>query len=281
MTKIEIQDWIKQSTTRLYDSSETPFMEARVLLSHVVGQSREWLALHPETLLDTKQLEKLENLVSRLIQGEPLSYLTGTRSFFGLDFTVNSNVLIPRPETEQLVEECISWFELHPTRRRMADVGTGSGIIAICVADHFDDLVIDAYDVSKSALEIARINAEKHQRSPQIHFVVNDLLNGVETSYDLIAANLPYIPTGSLETLVVVKHEPRLALDGGVDGLDLVKRLITQSVLRLAPGGLMILEIESGQADACIEFASTHFPDARITLLYDLANLPRIIKIQK
>jgi release factor glutamine methyltransferase len=281
MTKIEIQDWIKQSTTRLRDTSETPFMEARVLLSYVLGQTREWLALHPENLLTSDQLEQLEYLLSRLIQGEPLSYLTGTRSFFGLDFAVNPDVLVPRPETEQIVEECISWFELHPTRRRMADVGTGSGIIAICVADHFNDLEIDAYDVSKAALETARINTETHHLSPQIHFILNDLLAGVETAYDLIAANLPYIPSRVLEKLEVRKHEPWLALDGGVDGLELVKQLITQSVERLAPGGLLILEIESGQADACIEFASNQILGARITQHNDLANLPRIIKIQK
>lgn len=281
MTTIEVQDWIKQSITRLRDTSETPFMEARVLVTKVTGQSREWLALHPEACLDVAQIEELDELLDRLSKGEPLAYLTGTRSFFGFDFCVTPDVLIPRPETEQLVEECIAWLEAHPTRRRMADVGTGSGIIAICVADRFPDLAVDAFDVSEAALEIAKTNAEKHPCAQQIHFDLNNLLEGVNHQYDMIAANLPYIPTNTLESLAVTRYEPRLALDGGPDGLDLLRRLITQAVDRLAVGGLMILEIESRQGDACAMIARSIFPGAEIRLLHDLANLPRIIKIQK
>lgn len=279
MTKINVNDWLIHSTKELSKTSDLASLETQVVLSHVLQQSREWLVSHPEHTLHEEQALEADQQIKRVIEGVPLPYITGKQAFFGLDFIVNPHVLIPRPETEQLVEECIQWLEEHPNKRKMVDVGTGSGIIAITLADRFSDLEMTAIDLSDQALEVAKCNADRLNILQNIKFLKCDLLENCDEKFDLIAANLPYIPSGLLQTLSVSKHEPILALDGGEDGLDLISRLLVQSEIHIIPGGMTILEIESSLAQATMDLANTLLPRAKKTLLNDLATQPRILKI--
>lgn len=278
-TKISLQIWANKSIQALTDS-ETPTLEVQAIMAFTLGQSREWLVTHSDTLLTEEQKENLDKYLQLLQSGEPLAYITGSRSFYGLDFIVSPDVLIPRPETELLVEEAIAWLELNPTRRRALDVGTGSGAIAITLADLFPDLQIGGIDISPQALEIARQNSVLLHLDNRIEWLLNDLLTGIENKVDLIVANLPYIPTPILETLEVIHHEPRLALDGGEDGLDLIRRLLEQSMSLMNANGLILLEIEANQEKQAVELAQRNYPSSKIACLFDYANLPRLIKIQ-
>lgn len=280
MTKTKINDWITNSAKQLALQSEIPILESQVILAYVLQKPREWLVTHPDDELNDPQLKDANENLSRLIGGVPLPYITGKQAFFGLEFMVNPDVLIPRPETEQLVEECIQWFEEHPTRRKMVDVGTGSGVIAITLADRFSDLEVTAVDVSPQALEIASQNAAKFGVEQNIKFLQNDLLEKCGQRFDLIAANLPYIQRSILKDLPVARQEPLLALDGGEDGLVLISRLLKQCEEHIKLGGLIILEIESTLSESVLELAETLLPNGKNTLLNDLAKLPRIIKIQ-
>jgi release factor glutamine methyltransferase len=280
MTKNNIDEWLNNALKQLEKRSEFPLLEIQVLLAHVINKPREWLISHPDEPLSDTQVQAANEQLTRLLNGVPLPYITGRQAFFGLDFVVSPDVLIPRPETEQLVEECIQWLEEHPTKRKMVDVGTGSGVIAVTLADHFDDLEVTAMDISDQALEIARQNAEQFRVDQKIVFLKNDLLDNCKKRFDLIAANLPYIPTETLKTLPVSRHEPVVALDGGEDGLDLISRLLSRCEDHIKPGGMIILEIESGQSNSVLSLANSLLPRAKTTLLFDLAKLPRIIKIQ-
>jgi release factor glutamine methyltransferase len=178
------------------------------------------------------------------------------------------------------VEECIKWLEKRPSKRRMVDVGTGSGIIAITLANSFSDLAITAIDISEKALSVARNNAKKFHLEERVIFIHNNLLADHQVKYDLIAANLPYIPQGILKDLKVSKFEPELALNGGKDGLELIHKLLVQSRTNINPGGLIILEFQYDQAQSVEKTAEIYFPNAEISILNDLAGRPRISKIQ-
>lgn len=279
MTKTKTNDWLIESSRLLAEHSEFASLETRVILCHVLDKSREWLVTHPDYELNDPQLQIANQLLDRINNGEPLPYLVGKQSFFGLDFCVTPDVLIPRPETELLIEECIAWLEEHPHKRKMADIGTGSGAIAITLADRFEDLQVAAIDISEKALDIAKKNAALLNVETQIEFLHEDLLLNCTERFDLIAANLPYIPTKKLSSLNVTRFEPILALDGGPDGLDLIARLLQQSREHLKPGGMIILEIEEGQSESALKMVDTLLPEVEKAILNDLANRPRILKI--
>jgi release factor glutamine methyltransferase len=259
--------------------SETPALEAQVLLASVLEKSREWVLSHFDEELSPTQTDSLNSLLARLINGEPLPYLTGKRAFYGMDFSVSKDTLIPRPETELLVEEAVQWLLNNPSKRSAIDVGTGSGVIAICLADAIPNLCINAIDVSEEALEIAKKNCFQFHHEDQITFLQGDLLTGISNKVDLITANLPYIPSRTLDTLPELRFEPRLALDGGENGVLYIKKLLEQAINVLKPGGLILLEIESSISELVTQLAYTTFPNAQIDILFDYANLPRIAKI--
>jgi release factor glutamine methyltransferase len=278
-TKISIQEWALQAVREL-TNSESPTLDVQVLMAFALKQRREWLVIHNEDPLTQEQVDSLDTYLKRLQNGEPLAYITGKRSFYGLDFMITPAVLVPRPETELLVEEALNWLEANPNRRKGVDVGTGSGIIAISLADRFTDLRMTAIDISSEALTLAEENARIHALQDRIQFIQNDLLKGIDDRFDLIAANLPYIPTDTLKNLDVIHHEPRQALDGGSDGLLLINQLLEQSVQRIYPNGLILLEIEATQGQKATAAAKKYFPEAKIDCLNDYADLPRLVKIQ-
>lgn len=280
-TDLNVGNWLNQARARLHGLSDHAGLEAQVLLGHVLGQSRAWLLAHPEEMVPPHAGERFSGLLERLAAGEPLPYLTGQQEFFGLTFTVSPEVLIPRPETELMVEQALAWMSVHPERRWAADVGTGSGCIAVALAVHTPNLTVTAVDRSFAALKIARDNAKRHRVNPQVHWVQSDLLTAVNGSFDLVCANLPYIPTETLEDLPVARHEPRLALAGGPQGTDFLAALLADAPRRLAAGGLLLLEIEARQGACVIELARSVLGDAEITLLQDLAGHDRLVRIER
>ncbi len=205
--------------------------------------------------------------------------------FFGLNLDITKDVLIPRPETELLVEKAITWLQASPERRTVADVGTGSGAIAVTIAMHIPDARILATDLSYAALKVAKHNAEKFHIHHKIDFLQCDILPQhidplpTESHFDLICANLPYIPTETLRTLPIYGSEPTLALDGGPDGLDLYRRLLKIAPDWLAPNGKILLELESTQGMKALGLAYDEFSDMKIQLHQDHAGHDRILEI--
>ena len=268
---------------RLSAASDTPQLDSEVLIAHVLDKPRTWLLAHDDTSLNPEQAETLESLIQRLERGEPLPYVIGHWEFFGLDFDLTPDVLIPRPETELLVERAILWLQSSSQRRYVADIGTGSGCIAISVATHVPTTHILATDISSAALAVAQRNTLKHHVERQIEFTECNILPkplSDESHFDLICANLPYIPTGKLHNLPIFGREPTLALDGGDDGLDLFQRLLTIAPKQLAPGGRLLLEIEATRGTAALSLAYDAFEEAEIHLYQDLARQDRVLEIQ-
>ena len=267
-------------TTRLTSVSDTPALDASVVLAHILGKPRTWVLAHQDLELTSQQKEELKEKVRRLESGEPLPYVIGHWEFFGMEFDLSPAVLIPRPETELLVEKAIVWLQASATGRRIADVGTGSGIIAISIAVHIPDAVVLATDISAEALGIARSNAARYHVQDRIEFVQCDLLPAQQQhQLDLLCANLPYIPTSTLKELPVYGREPGLALDGGADGLELIRSLLNQAPGWIAPGGRVLLEIETTLGPQTIELAQKQFPQADIRLHRDLAGHDRLVEI--
>lgn len=271
--------------TRLEKTSDTPGLDAQVLLARFMEKPRSWVLAHPDESLDPNKLAELERQVARLVGGEPLPYILGTWEFFGLEFDVTPDVLIPRPETELLVEKAIAWLQASCPEIRtknVVDVGTGSGCIAVALAVNVPEITITATDVSPAALKVARRNAEKMGVAGRITFLESDLFSNpaIPDRVSIIVGNLPYIPTKTMQRTSVFGREPTLALDGGSDGLDLIRRLLLDSPSRLIAGGLLLIEIEASEGLALLSLASNIFPNASIRLHKDLAGNDRLLEIQ-
>jgi release factor glutamine methyltransferase len=272
-------------TTQLTPISDTPALDASVLIAHVINKPRTWVMAHPELALTAEQQKDLDNSLTRLECGESFPYVLGHWEFFGLDFNVTSDVLIPRPETELLVEKAIAWLQESPVRRTIADVGTGSGAIAVSIAVNVPGARVLATDLSHKALEVAQKNAIKLGVINRIDFLQCDLLPSLiespptERHFDLICANLPYIPTETLHKLPIFGREPTLALDGGTDGLDPIRRLLNIAPDWLAPNGMILLEIESTRGIQALNLACDMFSEASIHLHQDLAGQDRLLEI--
>lgn len=283
-----VSNWWGKISRNLSGISDTPSLDAQVLLAHILNKPRSWVLAHPEANLDNQQEQQVGEALDRLLAGEPLPYVLGHWEFFGLDFQVTHDTLIPRPETELIVEQALQWLNQHPVARNAIDVGTGSGCIAISLTAHLPDLRCVATDLSPAALRVAQDNAERHGVTGRIKFIQADLFQAfdpqgssfAEMNFDLIVANLPYVPTDTLRESVVFVCEPGLALDGGPDGMDLIRRLLTQAPTYLAPDGLLLFEIEYRQATQAQLLARAAFPQAQLVLFQDLAGHDRVIGVQ-
>jgi release factor glutamine methyltransferase len=264
---------------RLEKHSDSPSLDAQEVMARVMDRPRSWVMAHPEAPLTPKRAVALETLVVGLERGEPLPYILGRWEFFGLAFEVTPDVLIPRPETELLVERAIAWLQAHPDFRHVADVGTGSGCIGIALAVNIPDLHVMGSDISSAALKMAQRNAVKNGVEQRMELVRCDLFPP-ETEFDLIIANLPYIPTKALHKLPIYGREPTMALDGGEDGLQLIRGLLTAAPERLVPGGVLLMEIEESEGAAALSLAYDSFVEAEIHLHKDLAGRDRILEVQ-
>ena len=260
--------------------SDSASLDAQVILAHTLAKKRAWVLAHPEKTLSAQQEAVLQAAVKRLTMGEPLPYVLGQWEFYGLTFSVSPVALIPRPETELLVEIALNWLYSNPEKRQAIDVGTGTGCIAVALTANIRDLEILACDISLSALKLARENARHHQISDRINFIQSDLLPSITRQIHVICANLPYIPTPRLKSLQVAKNEPRLALDGGLNGLRLIKGVLSKSKEVLFPGGLILLEIDETHGEQVISIAEEHFPKADVRVIPDLAGRDRILQVQ-
>ena len=262
----------------------TAGLDAQVLLGHTLGVGRAWLIAHPEAVLTPDQAEAFERLVQGREARRPVAYLTGRREFYGLDFVVDEQVLVPRPETELLVERAVALVQAWRARRgawpRVVDVGTGSGAIGVSLAVAVPALpLVDLVDASPEALAVARANAERHGVADRLRFWQGDLLAPLPAPVDLVLANLPYIEADVIPTLAPeVRHEPRLALDGGPDGLDPFRRLFAQAPAHVTPGAALLLEIGAAQGRAVSELAQVLHPQT-VTVHPDLAGLDRLVEV--
>ena len=271
---------LRENAETLTKVSDTPALDAQILLAHHLRKPRSWILTHPEKQLSHQVSSSFQKDIDLITEGVPLPYVLGQWEFYGLNFTITPDTLIPRPETELLVEQAITWLTNNPDRRLVADLGTGSGCIAVALARHVHDLWIIASDISYQALRVARSNSIQHKVNDRIHCLQADLYPPVECHFDLICANLPYIPTGILSTLKVYGREPSLALDGGEDGLELISILMKEAPKIIAPGGLILFEIEASQGIQAETLASQTFPRAEIKVLPDLSGHNRLVAIQ-
>jgi release factor glutamine methyltransferase len=270
---------------------DSPATTARVLVAQAVGRPREWLAAHDDADLSDQAALRLEQLVMRVEAHEPLAYILGHREFYGLDLLVDPRVLIPRPETEMLVELALAHLQTAATMSRASeddsvdviDVGTGSGAAAIAVSVHAPTARVLATDISADALDVARENARRCEVSACIRWQQADLLDGVQAQARVIIANLPYVTVEEIEALPpeIQAHEPRVALDGGPDGLALVRRLLAQLPAHLLPGGMAVFEIGAAQGQLALQAARETLPGWRVELLPDLAKLDRVLRVTR
>lgn len=278
------------ATRRLREAgSETPQLDAAVLLAHVLGVNKAWLYAYPRRPLTATETERFEALVQRRIQAEPVAYLVGYKSFFGLDITVDRRVLIPRPETEQVVERALYYAqELQRLGHtpKIADIGTGSGAIAVALAVNLPEAVIYATDISEDALAVAEQNVWRYGVGEQVQLLTGPLIAPLPEPVHIIVANLPYVATADLDTLPpqVRCYEPRVALDGGPDGLQVIKALFDALAepagqAKLLPGARLFLEIGATQGDAACALARAVFPDAAIAVWQDYSDLDRILVV--
>jgi release factor glutamine methyltransferase len=282
----DVDTALETGTRRLEAAGcETPRLDAQVLLAHVLGRDRTWLYAHPQAPLSENELARFNALICRRERREPVAYLTGHKAFFGLDFEVTPDVLIPRPETELLVETAIQIFKERwiVSNLTIADIGTGSGCIAITLAQNLPGAAVFGIDRSNKALKVARRNAIRHQVLDQITFLSGDLLAPLPAPVDLIVSNPPYISRPELASpdlaSEVRQYEPALALDGGEDGLALIQRLLAQARPKLKTGGSLLIEIGSTQGHPVSELAKAYFPNAEIQIKKDLAGLDRLLVI--
>jgi release factor glutamine methyltransferase len=257
-------------------------LEAEVLLRHALGMSRETLLANLDQPLQTEGSCTFESLIERRLAHEPTAYITGRREFFGLDIEVTPAVLIPRPETELLVEAAIDVAKPRGRIRRgpvIADVGTGSGAVAVALALTVPRSDVYGIDISLEALDVARRNAARHGVANRVLFYRGDLLTPLPEFVDVIVANLPYVPTAEWRRLPpeIRDHEPRGALDGGPDGLDAIRALLVEAPAFLRPRGCVCIEFGFGQAEAVRELARGSLPEHAVEVRRDLAGVERVL----
>ncbi len=275
----KIFEVLKAATARLEEGRvDSPRLDAEVLLAHVLGCRRLSLYVDAEKVLPLESILKFNELINRRLEKIPVAYLTSSKEFMGLTFAVNESVLIPRPETELLTEGVGEFLRGLGGEVFFADLGTGSGAIAVSILKFVKTARACAVDLSAAALEVAKFNAQKFHVEDRIEFFCGDLFAPLEGKvFNAIVSNPPYIPRGELETLQVeVKSEPRLALDGGQDGLNFYRRIISDAPRFLTTSGLLAVEVGINQAAAVKSLmAAANFIDVEI--FKDLAGLERIV----
>ncbi len=283
MTIHEALMWAKK---KLFENEvEGPAASADFLLRQVLGCDRAYLFAHPEQKLSKFQELKFKRFVAKRVRHEPVWYITGKIEFMDLDLHVNSNVLIPRPETELMIEMILNQVKSKKLKvHKVLDVGTGSGTIILSLAKHLGDKFhYHASDMSEKALSVAKKNAKTNSLESQVEFRQGDLLAPwLGEEFDFVVANLPYVPHEDMATLAfdLTHYEPRLALDGGVLGLEVYKRFIQELPTVLAPGAVIYLEIGYDQGRYIEEFVHKYLPKAKVRVEGDYQQIDRIMVIE-
>lgn len=273
-------DALQDARARLAATSRNPRRDAELLLAHALRCDQVALLTHPERLLSPAESATYESLLTRRLGSEPIQYITEEQEFFGLSFEVSPDVLIPRPETEHLVEAVL---ERVAANARIVDVGTGSGAIAVALAHALPRAQVTAVDLSPAALEVARRNARRHAVSDRVTFLQSDLLAAFEgADFDAIVSNPPYVAEAEVLEPQVANYEPRSALYAGPTGMEIYERLIPQAETRLKPRGWLMLEIGFGQqpaVEALLKGSSAGW--STVSFIPDLQGIPRVIQAQK
>jgi release factor glutamine methyltransferase len=269
---------LQAARARLASTSQYPRRDGELILAHVLGCDPTVLLTHPERMLSAWEAGQFEALLKRRLASEPVQYLTGEQEFFGLLFEVSPDVLIPRPETEHLVEAMLQRFD-RDANPRVADVGTGSGAIAVAIAHALPRSQVTAVEFSPKALEVARRNAERHRVMDRVSFLQSDLLAAAErTQFDVVVSNPPYVADGEVLEPQVANYEPRSALYAGPTGLEVYERLIPQARTALRPRGWLMMEIGCGQRPALEALLGGW---SEVSFVPDLRGILRVVQARK
>lgn len=291
---MDVRSTLKRGLAQLREAHVPSFtLAAELLLLHVLGRDRTWIYAHPEGEITSADAERFFALIARRAAGEPTQHLTGKQEFWGLELEVTPHVLIPRPESEHVIEVALDRLAVREVRAgrpsrndgaglQIADIGTGSGCIAIALAKELPAATIYATDISSAALAVARRNAARHVVSARIHFVESNLLDKLPSAFDLIASNPPYIGRREAETLMreVREHEPAVALYGGEEGYEFYADLITQAAALLKPGGILVLELGHHSLPAVRPLLDSRTWTS-IGITDDLAGIPRVLAAER
>ena len=276
---MNVKEVLDDARKVLTDSNiEDAPLEAEVLLRDTLKKDRVGLYLALDDELSTEQQNAFRDRLARRLDDEPTAYIIGHREFYGRDFLVDASVLVPRPETELLVEKALEIVRKHRLSV-IAEVGTGCGAVAISLALELPHVRVYATDISASALEVARANSRKHGVSDRVRLLSSDLLGALPEPVEMVVANLPYVRESDLPRSGPVSREPRLALDGGTDGLDKIRRLCSQAKAVPGSGGYLLLEVGEGQARAVSAFLHGLFPPAFIEVTPDLSGIDRVVSM--
>jgi len=278
--KLRVAQALEHGRQELLNRSTTPNLDAQLLLMKAMDQTRAWVLAYPEAELSTTQTRQFQEDLAELAAGAALPYILGWWEFYGRRFKLNRRVLIPRPETELLVEQALSWLQ-HVDGSRALDLGTGSGCLAVTLAAERPGVRVSASDIEREALQLARLNASWYGVEERMSFVQADLLSPFRGRFDVICANLPYIPTAALADLEVARREPAGALDGGEDGLSLIRRALQDLPRALSPRGLALFEVQPDQAAEVGEAARRVLPGAEVQVRRDLAGLERLVTLSR
>jgi len=279
---VSIGTALSEAARTLAANISEPRLDAGLLMSHVIERDRAFLIAHPEAVITEPQLKQFEELIARRSQGEPLQYITGHQEFFQLDFEVTPDVLIPRPETELIIEVTLE-LDGPNADFTFADLGTGSGCVAISILNECRRARALAIDISEQALRIAQRNAARHRVADRLRRVQSDLFDAISANeaFDLIVSNPPYVSDGEMKTLQrEVQREPRAALAGGGDGLALIRRLLIETPGHLRPRGHLVFEFGINQ-DVAIRDMLDREVWKLIEIRNDLQEIPRAMVLQK
>ncbi len=282
---MNIAEWIKHATFRLQEEGiSTPRLDAEIICSHVTGMERERLVLAWEQVLTDDMLNRLARTLERRIRREPIAYITGHKEFYSLDMVVDPGVLVPRPETEVLVNAVLDELKHTPASiPRIIDVGTGSGAITAAVAFNAGrQCTFLATDISFCALRVAKLNCSRYKKSSDIFYICTDVLDGIGVGADIIVSNPPYVAESEWNSLMpeICRYEPRSAIVAGSDGMDVIRALIHQAADNVPSGGVLMMEIAPYQCSHVVELAvqTGHYHLQEV--LHDLAGRARVVKLK-
>ncbi len=278
MSTITIKEWVNEAV-RLCPSNDLPRLDAEVWASSVLNKSRSWIIGHPEFPISSTQLNNLNKGWKKILAGFPLPYLLGEWEFYGYKFIVDQNVMIPRPETELMVDYAIHWLKNNIDTKWFCDVGTGSGCIAISILNQIQEVKAIATDRYCRTLHVAQQNISRFHLETRAYLVQADLIAGITGQCSLFCANLPYVPSSRLSQLPVAKYEPNYALDGGEHGLRYINNLLLLLANWVRRGALILLEIDPDQEALVRRYACSLFNQPGIKTTRDLNGLQRLMAI--
>ena len=283
---MKVRDALRQARDKLRASGvEDAGFESEYLLRHALGCTREFLLIALDSDVSSSDQLRFDSIIARRADGEPSAYITGHKEFYGLDFKVDPRALIPRPETELLVELALDFAARRTSRDEglnIAEVGVGCGAIAIALAVNLSGARIVATDISPAALNLASENVSRHGVEDRVTLLNGDLLDPVSGPIDILVSNPPYIPSAHLAALPreIRDHEPRVALDGGEDGITVIDRLIRQAKYKLRPGGAMFVEIGWDLGILALARSLELWPKSEVSITPDLAGLDRVLTLR-